>query len=137
MSDSPEGEKSGRRVYAALLDLQRKTGKHVYILSSHSHFYMANVFNSEYWKIHGGVLPGWIVGTAGARRYALPEGAKLADAAKTDIYGFMVAKVAADGSIDFKFREVQERDVPATVSARYREGLVHECFTGNSENRDK
>jgi len=135
MSDYPEGEKSGRRVYSALLDLQKKTGKHVYIFASHSHFYMANVFNSEYWKSHGGVLPGWIVGTAGAERYALPEGAKLADAAQTDIYGFMVGTVAADGSIQFKFQEVQERDVPAAVSGRYREGLVHECFAGNSENR--
>jgi hypothetical protein len=43
--------------------------------------------------------------------------------------------VAADGSIQFKFQEVQERDVPPAVSARYREGLVHECFAGNSENQ--
>jgi hypothetical protein len=109
----------------------------VYIFASHSHFYMANVFNSDYWKSHGGVLPGWIVGTAGAERYVLPEGATMADAAQTDIYGFMVGTVAADGSIEFKFQEVQERDVPSTVTTRYREGLVHECFTGNSESQKK
>jgi hypothetical protein len=136
MSDYPEGEKSGRRVYTDLLEFQKKTGKHVYIFASHSHFYMANVFNSDYWKTHGGVLPGWIVGTAGAERYALPETAKMADVAQTDVYGFMVGKVGTDGSIEFKFQEVQERDVPATVTARYRDGLVHECFTGNSQNRN-
>jgi hypothetical protein len=135
MSDYPEGEKSGRRVYTDLLEFQKKTGKQVYIFASHSHFYMANIFNSEYWKSHGGVLPGWIVGTAGAVRYALPEGAKMADDAQTDIYGFVVGTVAEDGSIGFKFQQVQERDVPPAVTARYREGLVHECFAGNSENR--
>ena len=44
----------------------------VYVLASHSHYYMENIYNTEHWRLHGGVLPGWIVGTAGAVRYPLP-----------------------------------------------------------------
>ena len=40
-------------------------------------FYMSGIFNSEYWAAHGGELPGWIVGTAGAVRYAFrPDAAR-------------------------------------------------------------
>jgi hypothetical protein len=137
MSDYPDGEKSGRRVYSDLLELQKRTGKHVYVFASHSHFYMADIFNSDYWKSHGGVLPGWIVGTAGAHRYTLPEGAKSAAAAKTDVYGFASGNVASDGTISFTFHPLEETDVPSAVAARYSNGLVHECFAGNSENFDK
>ena len=52
------------------------SGKFAYVLASHSHFFMQDLFDTDYWKnsAHGGVvLPGWIVGTAGARRYPLPD----------------------------------------------------------------
>ena len=62
----PTGTESGRRVYADLLRAQDEAHKHVYVLASHSHYYMDGIFNTDYWKQHGGVLPGWIVGTAGA-----------------------------------------------------------------------
>jgi hypothetical protein len=55
---------SGRRVYHALLGLQGK--KPVYLLASHSHFYMSGVFDNHPPEER---LPGWIVGTAGAIRY--------------------------------------------------------------------
>ena len=71
MCDSPAGIQSGREVYNLLWDLQQ-AGKKVYLLASHSHFVMDDVYNTPYWKDQ--VLPGWIVGTAGAVRYRLPPG---------------------------------------------------------------
>ena len=73
MDATPAGIATGRRVYADLLKAQNDAHKHVYLIASHQHFYMAGIFNTEYWRTHGGVLPGWIVGSAGAVRYALPR----------------------------------------------------------------
>ncbi len=67
---------------------------------------MANIFNTEYVHQHGGVLPGWIIGTAGALRYPLPPESKMASAAQTNVYGYLLANVKADGSIDFRFSEI-------------------------------
>ena len=74
MNESPTGTESGRRVYADLLRARDEAHKHVYVLASHSHYFMDGIFNTDYWKQHGGVLPGWIVGTGGAVRYPLPPG---------------------------------------------------------------
>jgi hypothetical protein len=130
MNDWAQGEKSGRRVYAALLKAQT-AGKKVYVLASHSHFYMSGIFDSPYWRSHGGVVPGWIVGTAGAVRYALPAGAAQAKEAKTNTYGYLVANVDSDGSIRFDFQEIKEPDIPAAVVTRFTPEFVHECFVGN------
>jgi hypothetical protein len=35
--------------------------KRVYVLASHQHFYMENVYDSQYLREHGGVLPGWVI----------------------------------------------------------------------------
>ena len=130
MSDWAQGEKSGRRVYAALLKA-KNAGKKVYVLASHSHFYMSGIFDSPYWREHGGVLPGWIIGTTGAVRYALPPGAAQAKEAKTNVYGYLVATVSPAGSIDFAFQEILEKDIPEPVSKRFSPELVHWCFTAN------
>jgi hypothetical protein len=136
MSDWAQGEKSGRRVYAALLKAQN-AGKKVYALASHSHFYMSGIFDSPYWREHGGVLPGWIVGTTGAVRYALPPGAAQAAEAKTNVYGYLLATVNPDGTIGFAFQEIKEPDIPKPVVARFTPEFVHDCFIGNirQENR--
>ena len=133
MSDWALGEQSGRRVYQDLLRLQNEGHKHVYVLGSHSHFFMAGIFNSEYLRSHGGVLPGWIVGTGGATRYALPPGAVQAEAAKTNVYGYLLGTVAADRTIRFEFHEVKETDVPASLAAEYPPEALHECFAGNAQ----
>src|SRR5579884_2824494 len=73
MNETPRGTESGLQVYQALLKVQHESHKQIYVLASHSHFYMEDVFNTDYWHSNGGVLPGWIVGTAGAHRYALPQ----------------------------------------------------------------
>lgn len=131
MSDSPIGQLSGRRVYQNLIRLAESAHINVYILASHSSFFMEDVFNTEYWHLHGGVLPGWIIGTAGAERYRLPEDAALAKQAIADVYGYLLATVSPDGKISFEFRRVSEEDVPSDVVVRYSRALVHECFVGN------
>ncbi|MGH9684884.1 MAG: hypothetical protein ACRD4S_14885 [Candidatus Acidiferrales bacterium] len=133
MNESPTGTESGREVYADLLKAQNDAHKHVYILASHSHFYMEGIFNTEYWRANGGVLPGWIVGTAGAERYALPTGSDKARAAKTNVYGYLLGSVKPNGVIDFAFRQLNESDIPAAVTERYSQQFVHWCFAENSE----
>ncbi|HKD15835.1 MAG TPA: hypothetical protein VKE71_14975 [Candidatus Angelobacter sp.] len=131
MSDFPVAERTGRQVYQDLLKLRDTAHKNVYVLASHSHFYMQGIFASDYLKEHGGVLPGWIVGTAGAVRYPLPPLANKAEAAKTNLYGYLLGTVAADGSIRFEFRQVKEQDIPASVAAQYTPEGLHYCLAEN------
>jgi Calcineurin-like phosphoesterase len=126
------GTESGRRVYTDLLKTQNEARKRVYVLASHSHYFMDGIFNTEYWRSHGGVLPGWIVGTAGAIRYALPPDHSGANAAETNVYGFLLAEVKPSGEIQFKFKHLQESDVPTAVVDRYKSEFVHWCFAENS-----
>lgn len=135
MNQSEGGVKSGRRVYADLLTAQNEAHKQVYVLASHSHYFMDGIFKTDYWREHGGILPGWIVGTAGAERYALPENAANANAAETNVYGFLLATVSPSGRIQFDFQRLKEQDVPAAVSARYTPEFVHWCFAENSRAR--
>ena len=138
MSDYGNGERSGRAVYKRLLRSQNEAKKLVYVLASHSHFLMDNIFASDYWKANGGVLPGYIVGTAGAVRYKLPKDAeKYSPIAKTNIYGYMLATVnpkgQPTGSIKFDFHELKETDVPTDVNTKFGTELVHWCFEKNSQ----
>ena len=133
MNESREGTESGRRVYGDLLKARAVARKNVYILASHSHYFMDGTFNTEYWRTHGGTLPGWIVGTAGAVRYPLPPGAENARAAETNVYGYLLATVAADATISFEFRHLSESDVPASVRERFTPEFVRWCFEKNSE----
>jgi hypothetical protein len=135
MNESPEGTESGRAAYQMLLKLENEAHKNVYILASHSHFFMDGTYNTDYWRSNGGVLPGWIIGTAGAERYPLPENAGNAKGAKTNVYGYMIATVnpegAPPGTIKFKFEELKENDIPKDVVGRFTPKFVHECFIGN------
>jgi hypothetical protein len=137
MNDSPAADAAGLQVYGQLLQV-RKT-KPVYVLASHSHFVMENVFDTPYWQEHGGVLPGWIVGTAGAVRYALPPDAARARFARTHVYGYLLATVGPVGAdkenpIHFEFQEVTEGSVAADVVDRFGPELVHRCFQENAQN---
>ena len=138
MSDYAAGEKSGRLVYKRLLKSQNEAKKLVYVLASHSHFLMDNIFQSDYWKANGGVLSGWIVGTAGAVRYKLPKDAeKYSPIAKTNVYGYMLATVNPPGqpagSIKFDFHELKETDVSPDIQTKFGTELVHWCFEKNSQ----
>lgn len=133
MDQSPQGEQSGQQVYQWLLQFKSTSHKPVYVLASHSHFYMEGIFNTEFWRTHGGILPGWIIGTAGAERYALPPNSGDAKQAKTHVYGYMIATVSdsKEDPIHFDFRELRESDVPPDVAARYTPALVHDCWVNN------
>lgn len=133
MNESPTGTESGRRVYADLLRARDEAHKHVYVLASHSHYYMDGIFNTEYWKQHGGVLPGWIVGTAGAVRYALPPNSSDAHGALVNVYGSLLGTVQPNGEINFQFEQLQEKDIPESVTARYGKDFVHWCFAENTQ----
>ena len=136
MSDSPTAESSGAQVYALLLELKKK--KPVYVLASHSHYVMEGIFDTQYWRDHGGVLYGWIIGTGGAYRYALPPTAGEAKFAKTHVYGYLLATVSPPGVKDddpvwFEFKEVTEAMTTAAVLKTYGSEFVHLCHDGNAQ----
>jgi hypothetical protein len=135
MNESPMGIETGTRVYHMLLSMQNDAHKMVYVLASHSHYFMEDIYNTAYWKENGGVLPGWIVGTAGAQRYPLPPNARDAKAAKTNVYGYLIGTVnpegKAAGTLDFKFEELKEDSIPQDVVQRFSKPFVHQCFIGN------
>lgn len=104
---------SGRRAYD-LLDQAQAAGKHVYVLASHSHFFEQDIYNTREHKDH--VLPGWIVGTAGAEQY------------KPGIrYGYLLVRVKADGTIRTTFEEVGRDSLPKSDNAQ----LINYCFAQN------
>jgi hypothetical protein len=132
--DSP-GTISGEQAYKALVDFRDQSKKPVYILSSHSHFYMENIFDTPKLTANDSQpLPGWIVGTAGAVRYALP--AESRPTAITDVYGYLMGTVAANGTIAFSFHELHESDVPQNVRERYTNAMIPWCFAHNSQNKE-
>jgi Calcineurin-like phosphoesterase len=133
MSESAQGAKSGEEVYEALLTAQNQGHKHVYILASHSHFFMEDIYNTPYWQSHGGVLPGWIVGTAGAVRYRLPPGATAG--AKTDVYGYLLGTVKPDGEISFAFQELGQHQLPRRAAEGFTPETVNFCFSQNKDTR--
>jgi hypothetical protein len=131
MSDSPVGDKSGREVYEALWHAHMSADKRVYVLASHSHFYMDNIFETADWKDK--VLPGWIVGTAGAQRYKLPLESTPAQHAETNVYGYMMADVARDGAINFTFHRLSLDDLRAINGSAYPEPLLRWCYENNKQ----
>ena len=130
MCDSPEGVASGREVSSLLWNLQ-KAGKKVYVLASHSHFVMDDVYRTPYWKDRE--LPGWIVGTAGAVRYRLPPGITVGKIAKTDVYGYLLGTVLSDGSIQFEFEELGLDDLRLANAGKAPDLLVRWCYTENKD----
>ncbi len=134
MDDEPIEQATGRLVYAQLLELH--ASKPVYLLASHSHFVMEGVFDTPYWREHGGVLPGWIIGAAGAVRYPLPAERPPARLARTQVYGYLVATVRPAAANDrdpihFEFREVRVGEVPPAVAERFGAPLIRECYERN------
>jgi hypothetical protein len=104
---------SGNKAYN-LLDRVQASGKHVYLLASHSHYFEQDIYNTREHTDH--VMPGWIVGTAGAEQY------------KPGIrYGYMLVKVKADGTIRTTFEDIRRNDLPAIDNAN----LLDYCFAKN------
>jgi hypothetical protein len=133
MCSSDVGIESGEHVYETLVDA-RKHGKHVYVLASHSHFYLEDIFATDYWRdpSHGGtVLPGWIVGTAGAARYPLPPEVSPGPGARSHVYGYLTGRVAPGGDVSFNFHELDEADLQRSRPADYEPADVSFCFAEN------
>lgn len=131
MNESAQMERSGRRVYQDLLAFRSKTKKHVYVLASHSHFLIEDVYNDACHPKPEDVLPGWIVGTAGAVRYRLPGNLGRAKLARTDVYGYLLGTVQPNGEIHFTFKEVTRDKLPGNVLERYGSQQVQACFDEN------
>ena len=131
MSNWAQGAKSGTAVYQLLWDLHARSKKRVYLLASHSHFFMDKVFETPTWQEHAQVLPGWIVGTAGAVRYPLPENSNTARQALTGVYGFLVGTVDADGAIQFDFKQLKLSDLLNAKARTEPEDLIRWCFAKN------
>src|SRR5271157_341843 len=132
MNDSATEESTGREVYAQLVAFQRSTKKNVYVLASHSHFVINNVYAIAC-RPKDEVLTGWIIGSAGAVRYRLPQEHSAATVAKTDVYGYVLATVAGDGTISFDFKEISRNDVPKPVVDEFSQGQVDWCFDKNTD----
>ena len=134
MDDWDLGTRTGETVYLWLFNAQ-SAGKQVYIISSHSHYYSPNIYNTPYWQQHGAVVPGIIIGSAGAHRYKLPPEAD--KASKTNIYGYLQATVRADGTIDFVLHELSENDLVAHKWPNAPLAAIHECYIHNSDSPSK
>jgi hypothetical protein len=131
MNESAQMERSGRRVYQDLVAFRHKTKKYVYVLASHSHFLIEDVYNDECHPTPETVLPGWIIGTAGAVRYRLPANLGGAKLARTDVYGYVLGTVQPDGQVRFVFKELTRDHVPPEVVERYGGKQVRLCFEEN------
>jgi hypothetical protein len=131
MNESAQLERNGRRVYQDLLAFRSKTNKPVYVLASHSHFLIEDTYNDACHRTPETLLPGWIVGTAGAVRYRLPANLGQAKQAKTDVYGYLLGTVQPNGEIRFEFKEVTSANIPPQVIERYGSKQVQACFEEN------
>jgi hypothetical protein len=133
MCASTPGIRSGEHVYRTLVTAQAH-GKRVYVLASHSHFYLEQIYATDYWRdpSHGGVvLPGWIVGTAGAARYPLPPEVAPGPGARAHVYGYLTGQVDADGAIAFAFHELGAADLERSRSDEYVPADVEYCDREN------
>ena len=135
MDDWDKGLQTGELVYSWLFDAE-KAGKHVYSIASHSHYYSPNIFETPYWKQHSSrVLPGWIIGGAGAHRYKLPP--DVDNASLTDIYGYLRGTVHADGRVDFALHQISEDDMKQAKWPDAPLDAIDECFVDNSDSSEK
>jgi len=131
MNESAQMERSGRKVYRDLLAFRSKTRKPVYLLASHSHFLIEDAYNDVCHRNKEDVLPGWVVGTAGAVRYRLPANLGNAKQARTDVYGYLLGSVQLSGEIRFSFKEVPRERIPTSVVEQYGAQQVQACFEEN------
>jgi hypothetical protein len=133
MDDWDRGERTGELVYTWMYDAQA-AGKYVYLIASHSHYYSPDIYDTPFWKQHSKtVVPGLIIGAAGAHRYALPKDAR--PGAKTMIYGFVQGTVHSNGVIDFALHELTEQDLVSAKWPNAPNDAIHECFIHNGDEK--
>jgi hypothetical protein len=130
MDDWPLGITTGEQAYKWFYATQT-AGKHVYLIASHSHFYSPAIYDTPYWQQAGTVLPGVIIGSAGAHRYLLSSLA--APGSKTHVYGYLQGIVNKDGTINFQMLEVNEAEMLASKWPEAPLSAVYECYAHNSD----
>ncbi len=113
---------SGQQAYDLLFRAQNLSGppekrKHVYVLASHSHYFLENIYDTP--EHRGQVLPGWIIGTAGALQYQ-----------DTIRYGYLRMEVGEGGAITARFRDVGADTLPLATGPGSAE-LTDYCFHEN------
>lgn len=126
MDSSCQGICSGKQVYDLLFDAQNLSApiekqKHVYLMASHAHDFRENVFDTP--EHHGQILPGWIVGTAGAEQNR-----------DSTLYGYILVEVRPDGTINPQFKEVT-RESPPLAEGQGADELTAYCFERNVRGR--
>ena len=124
MDESCPATCTGLKAYALLEQAQNLSGppakrKNVYVLASHSHFFEENIYNTP--QHQGHVLPGWIIGTAGAEQYK-----------PTIRYGYMLVEVKSDGTIGTSFVDV-DRNSPPLLTGDAGDKLTSYCFEANKK----
>ncbi|HUK12911.1 MAG TPA: hypothetical protein VLW17_06380 [Thermoanaerobaculaceae bacterium] len=122
MDDTCQGRCSGRQVYEMLYDAQGLGGpperrKHVYVFASHFHAFVPDAYDTP--DHAGRVLPGWVVGTAGAQQYV-----------DTIRYGYLLVEAMPDGTLAPRFREVT-RGSPPLATGDGAANLTEFCFAYN------
>ena len=131
MDDWALGERTGELVYTWMYDAQA-AGKHVYLIASHSHYYSPDIFDTPFWRERGKtVVPGIIVGTAGAHRYILPPNAPAGS--KTFVYGWVQGVVHPDGAIDLVFHQLSEEDLIKAKWPNAPQAAIHDCVVNNRD----
>lgn len=122
MDASCQGLCSGQQAYDLLYRAQNLAGppekqKRVYVLSSHSHLFAENIYDTP--EHAGQVLPGWIIGTAGA-----------VQTKESISYGYVRIDVRPDGTLTPRFREVTRTSLPLATGPGA-DSLTEFCFTEN------
>jgi hypothetical protein len=130
MDDWPRGVQTGEQVYRWFAGAQT-AGKHVYLVASHSHFYSPAIYDTPFWQQEGMVVPGVIIGSAGAHRYLLPSTA--APGSKTHVYGYLQATVHTDGTVTFEMLEIHEAEMIANKWPEAPLSAIYECYAHNSD----
>jgi hypothetical protein len=131
MNQGSDKGDSGRTLYQRLLDFRQKTGKPVHVFSSHSHYYLTNIYNTGTLQSKG-VLPGWLVGTAGAQHYSIPPEVKSFTTWAENEYGYAVVRVTPDtGTLNVRFVPVKRTDITSKLISDFGQSTVDFCFTQN------
>jgi hypothetical protein len=122
MDSSCAGLCSGQQAYDLLFRAQELAGppgkrKNVCVFSSHTHDFVENAYDTP--EHAGQVLPGWVIGTAGALMYR-----------DTIKYGFLRVEVLTDGTLRPLFREVGPESPPLPGGPEA-QALTDYCFRLN------
>ncbi len=137
MDDSAQGKESGAEVYKLLLNLRDNGHKNVYVLASHSHYFLEHAFETDELRKLSKPLDGWIVGTAGANRYLLPDAALENPTNREHVYGYLLGTVAPDATISFQYRELGLKELQEANPGTFTDEFVATCFNGNGAARKK